>query len=94
MTDSEIDAILIRLGCAPDRMLTRQGNSELLALLGVELSPRTAAKNAALRRDGPPYRIIARRALYSPRDTVRWVFGRPLRTSSFGHARESVSVAA
>lgn len=79
MTDDEIDALLGRLGYAPDRLLTRQSNSELLALLGIEFSPRTAAKNAALKRDGPPYRLIAGRALYSPRDTVRWVFDRPIR---------------
>jgi hypothetical protein len=76
ISEDQIDALLARLGYDPDRMLSRPGNSELLARLGIEYSPRTAAKNAALGKDGPPYRLIAGRALSSPRDTVRWALDR------------------
>jgi hypothetical protein len=78
MSETEIDALLARLRVAPDRLLTREGASELLALLGIPLSPRTLSKNASLRRAGPGYRTVAGRALYSPRDLVRWTLDRPV----------------
>jgi hypothetical protein len=84
ISDDEIGALLRRLNFDPDRLITRQDNSRLLSLLGVEYSPRTAAKNAALGRDGPPYRLICGRAMHDPKSTVRWVFGKPVRTSSHG----------
>jgi hypothetical protein len=78
MSNEEVDALLARLGYAPDRLVTREGASELLALLGVPMSPRTLAKNSSLRRPGPAYRTVAGRALYSPRDLVRWTLDRPV----------------
>jgi hypothetical protein len=77
--EDQIDALLARLGVDPDRLLSRRDTSALLHRLGVPLSERTIAKNVALRRDAPPYRIIAGRALSSPRDVVRWALNRPLR---------------
>jgi hypothetical protein len=84
MCEAGITALLERLGFSPDRLISRQENSKLLSLLGIEYSPRTAAKNAALGRDGPPYRLIAGRAMHEPRSTVQWVFNKPIRTSSYG----------
>jgi hypothetical protein len=77
--DDQIDALLLRLNVDPDRLLSRRDTSALLHRLGVPLSDRTIAKNVALRRDAPPYGIIAGRALSSPRDVVRWALNRPLR---------------
>jgi hypothetical protein len=77
--DTETDALLRRLNVDPDRLLSRRDTSALLQRLGVPSSERTIAKNVALRRDAPPYRIIAGRALSSPRDVVRWALNRPLR---------------
>jgi hypothetical protein len=78
MSNEEVDALLLRLSVPPDRLLTRTGASELLALVGVELSARTLAKNASLRRDGPPYLTVAGRGLYEPRSVLRWCLDRPV----------------
>jgi hypothetical protein len=85
-SDDEIDALLRRLNCDPDRLLSRRDTSALLHRLGVPLSERTIAKNVGLRRDAPPHRIVAGRALSCPRDVVRWVFVRPLRTNGRSEA--------
>ena len=57
ISDNEITALLGRGGYDPDRLLSRRDTSLLLHRLGVSLSERTIAKNVALRRDAPPYRI-------------------------------------
>jgi hypothetical protein len=94
ISDSEITALLGRLGYDPDRLLSRRDTSALLHRLGVPLSERTIAKNVALRRDAPPYRMIAGRALSCPRDVVRWALDRPLRTPALDPTKESDTTAA
>jgi hypothetical protein len=94
MSESEMIALLGRLGYDPDRLLSRRDTSALLHRLGVPLSERTIAKNVALRRDAPPFRIIAARALSCPRDVVRWALDRPLRSAAFDPTKESPTAAA
>jgi hypothetical protein len=94
ISDNEITALLGRGGYDPDRLLSRRDTSLLLHRLWVSLSERTIAKNVALRRDAPPYRIIAGRALSSPRDVVRWALNRPLRASASDPTKEGETPAA
>ena len=94
ISDDEIDARLGRLGYDLDRLLSRRDTSALLHRLGVLLSERTIAKNVALRRDAPPYRMIAGRALSCPRDVVRWALNRPLRAYTLDPTKEGETPAA
>jgi hypothetical protein len=83
VSDEALDAMIVSKGFDPQRFYNRREGCKLLAAHGIGTTPKSLAKIAATREDGPEYTILFGEARMSPRALLRWALSQasPLRRS-------------